>query len=144
MKRNLNRFLKPQEQEFKVALSQIKSGRKIDHWMWYIFPQFEGLGFSETSKFYAIQDLEEAREFLNHPILGANLKQICNTLLQLEESNALKIMGSPDDKKLKSSMTLFTVVAKKDETVFQKVLNKYFNGEGDDKTLQLLKENFKN
>ena len=144
MKRNLNRFLKPQEQEFKVALSQIKSGRKIDHWMWYIFPQFEGLGFSETSKFYAIQDLEEAKEFLNHPILGANLKQICNTLLQLEESNALKIMGSPDDKKLKSSMTLFTVVAKKDETVFQKVLNKYFNGEGDDKTLQLLKENFKN
>lgn len=144
MKRNLNRFLKPQEQEFKVALSQIKSGRKIGHWMWYIFPQFEGLGFSETSKFYAIQDLEEAREFLNHPILGANLKQICNTLLQLEESNALKIMGSPDDKKLKSSMTLFTVVAKKDETVFQKVLNKYFNGEGDDKTLQLLKENFKN
>ncbi len=108
------------------------------------FPQFEGLGFSETSKFYAIQDLEEAKEFLNHPILGANLKQICNTLLQLEESNALKIMGSPDDKKLKSSMTLFTVVAKKDETVFQKVLNKYFNGEGDDKTLQLLKENFKN
>ena len=144
MKRNLNRFLKPQEQEFKVALSQIKSGRKIDHWMWYIFPQFEGLGFSETSKFYAIQDLEEAKEFLNHPILGANLKQICNTLLQLEESNALKIMGSPDDKKLKSSMTLFTVVAEKDETVFQKVLNKYFNGEGDDKTLQLLKENFKN
>ena len=144
MKRNLNRFLKPQGQEFKVALSQIKAGRKIGHWMWYIFPQFEGLGFSETSKFYAIQDLEEAREFLNHPILGANLKQICNTLLQLEESNALKIMGSPDDKKLKSSMTLFTVVAKKDETVFQKVLNKYFNGEGDDKTLQLLKENFKN
>lgn len=144
MKRNLNRFLNPQEQKFKVALSQIKAGRKIGHWMWYIFPQFEGLGFSETSKFYAIQDLEEAREFLNHPILGANLKQICNTLLQLEESNALKIMGSPDDKKLKSSMTLFTVVAKKDETVFQKVLNKYFNGEGDDKTLQLLKENFKN
>ena len=144
MKRNLNRFLEPQEQDFELALSQIKSGRKIGHWMWYIFPQFEGLGFSETSKFYAIQDLEEAREFLNHPILGANLKQICNTLLQLEESNALKIMGSPDDKKLKSSMTLFTVVAKKDETVFQKVLNKYFNGEGDDKTLQLLKENFKN
>ena len=144
MKRNLNRFLEPQEQDFELALSQIKSGRKIGHWIWYIFPQFKGLGFSETSKFYAIQDLEEAREFLNHPILGANLKQICNTLLQLEESNALKIMGSPDDKKLKSSMTLFTVVAKKDETVFQKVLNKYFDGEVDDKTLQLFKENFKN
>ena len=144
MKRNLNRFLKPQEQEFKVALSQIKAGRKIGHWMWYIFPQFKGLGFSETSKFYAIQDLEEAREFLKHPILGTNLKQICNALLKLEENNALKVMGSPDDLKLKSSLTLFTVVAEKDETIFQKVLNKYFDGEVDDKTLQLFKENFKN
>jgi len=140
MEKDLNRFIEAQENDYKIALSEIKSGRKRSHWMWYIFPQFKGLGYSDTSKFYAITDSNEARDFLNHPILGARLREITTELLQLEENNALKVMGSPDDLKLKSSMTLFNAIDETKENVFEKVLEKFFKGTVDTKTINLLKK----
>jgi uncharacterized protein (DUF1810 family) len=136
---NLQRFLKAQEKDYSIALSEIKNGKKQSHWMWYIFPQIEGLGFSETSKFYAIKNNHEAEEFLNHPVLGRRLIEICNELLNLETNNAHTIFGSPDDLKLRSSMTLFSSVSNSD-AVFQKILDKYFNGKKDALTLKILKK----
>jgi uncharacterized protein (DUF1810 family) len=130
---NLERFLSAQERSYETALAEIKSGRKQSHWMWYIFPQIQGLGFSETSKFYAIKDLEEAKEFLAHPVLGQRLISICNDLLKLHDNNANKIFGTPDDLKLKSSMTLFSSLDA--NPVFDLVLEKFFNGAKDARTL---------
>ena len=133
---NLERFIEAQEASYEIALSEIKTGRKKSHWMWYIFPQIQGLGFSETSKFYAIKDIGEARAFLEHPVLGERLVRICNALLHLESNNAHNIFGSPDDLKLQSSMTLFSSL--NINPVFQKVLEKFFNGIKDDQTLQII------
>ena len=135
---NLKRFLDAQHADYEIALSEIKNGRKQSHWMWYIFPQVQGLGFSHTSKFYAIQDLHEAEEFLKHPVLGDRLVAICNELLKLESNDAYKIFGRPDDMKLKSSMTLFALLNM--SPVFQSVLDKFFNGEQDTKTLRIIGE----
>src|SRR5215203_1107811 len=121
-KYNLERFIDAQEASYEIALSEIKSGIKKSHWMWYIFPQVQGLGFSETSKFYAIKDIGEARAFLEHPVLGERLIRICNELLHLKSGNAHNIFGSPDDLRLQSSMTLFSAL--NINPVFQKVLEK--------------------
>lgn len=102
MEIDLSRFIKAQEDDYAVALSEIKSGRKQTHWMCYIFPQIKGLGFSETSKYYSIQDLTEATAYLSHPVLGLRLRQITKELLKLDKSIATMIFGSPDDLKLKS------------------------------------------
>jgi uncharacterized protein (DUF1810 family) len=134
---NLGKFLKAQETDYAIALSEIKDGKKRSHWMWYIFPQIQGLGFSETSKYYAIKDIAEAQSFLNHPVLGDRLVAICQALLNLKENNANKIFGSLDDVKLKSSMTLFAALSETDP-VFQLVLDKFFHGEKDKVTLQLI------
>lgn len=134
---NLKRYIEAQEATYNTALAEIRRGRKQSHWMWYIFPQIQGLGFSETSKFYAIKDSVEAASFLKHPVLGARLIGICNELLRLETDNANRIFGSPDDLKLKSSMTLFASLSNTDP-VFQLVLDKFFGGARDAKTLQLL------
>jgi len=130
-------FIEAQEKDYPVALSEIMSGRKRSHWIWYIFPQIQGLGFSETSKYYAIKNIEEAQEYLGHLVLGARLVNICNELLKLNENNANKIFGSPDDLKLKSSMTLFASLPNTNP-VFQLVLDKFFNGIKDCKTLQII------
>ena len=135
--KGLSRFLEAQEETFKTALSEVKKGKKQTHWMWYIFPQILGLGQSQTSKFYAIQDKAEAKAYLHHAVLGERLKEISRALLDLQTSDAHKIFGSPDDLKLKSSMTLFLMVSNK-ETVFKSVLEKFFQGEHDAKTLQIL------
>ncbi len=132
----LKRFLDAQHADYEIALSEIKNGRKQSHWIWYIFPQVQGLGFSHTSKFYAIQDMDEAEEFLKHPVLGDRLVAICNELLKLESNDANKIFGSPDDMKLKSSMTLFSSLNM--NPVFQSVLDKFFNGTKDTKTLRMI------
>jgi len=137
MENFLQRFLDAQEKDYAVALSEIKNGRKKSHWIWYNFPQIKGLGFSETSRFYAIKDLQEAEAYLSHPVLGERLIQISNALLELAEDDANKIFGSPDDLKLTSSMTLFASIDNKNQ-VFSKVLDKFFNGERDIKTLQIL------
>lgn len=138
MNKDLNRFLKAQENDYNIALTEIKLGRKGSHWMWYIFPQIEGLGFSETSKYYAIKNIDEAKKYLNHPILGIRLREISRELLKLKETNAYAIFGSPDDLKLKSSMTLFAQVEELPENIFEKVIDKYYDGCFDKKTLQLL------
>ncbi len=136
---NLKRFTDAQAASYATALSEIKSGKKRSHWMWYIFPQIQGLGFSETSKFYTIKDLIEADEYLKHPILGSRLIEICNALLALESNNANRILGSPDDMKLQSSMTLFSSLPDA-EPVFQSVLEKFFGGEKDNQTLRIIKK----
>jgi uncharacterized protein (DUF1810 family) len=132
---NLKRFIDVQQQDNATAFAEISNGKKRSHWMWYIFPQIRGLGFSETSKYYAIEDMDEAAAYLNHPVLSKRLIDICNALLMLNESNATRIFG-PDDMKLRSSITLFSSVPNADP-VFKSLLNKFFDGKMDDKTLQI-------
>lgn len=134
---DLKRFLEAQENDFATALAEIRKGRKQSHWMWYIFPQIAGLGFSQTSKFYAIKDRGEAESYLAHPVLGKRLVKISNALLEVEGKTANQIFGSPDDVKLKSSMTLFGAL-NDTNAVFRKVLDKYFDGAKDQKTLELI------
>lgn len=136
----LIKFLDAQNQVYLQALSEIKKGKKNSHWMWYIFPQIKGLGSSTTAKYYEIKDLNEATAYLRHPILGKHLIEISGELLQLEEKSATQIFGKPDDKKLRSCMTLFANVENADP-VFAEVLRKYFNGVQDELTLNLLAEN---
>ena len=116
---------------------EIRNGHKVSHWMWYIFPQIYGLGRSSTSQFYAIRDLEEARAYLQDKYLRNNLETICKALLELKTNDALTIFGKPDNMKLKSSMTLFAYIS--DETsIFHKVLEKYFDGNMDQRTIKIL------
>jgi uncharacterized protein (DUF1810 family) len=133
----LFRFINAQERVYQTALSEVRNGKKKSHWMWYIFPQIKGLGFSETSKFYVIQNLDEAAAYLHDPVLGKRLVEISKALLNLPGSSAYQIFGSPDDMKLRSSMTLFAAVPGAD-AVFQKVLGKYFEGSPDTATLRLI------
>lgn len=136
---NLQRFLDAQKSSYQTALTEIKNGRKRSHWMWYIFPQIQGLGFSETSKFYAIKDVSEAEAYLKHPVLGSNLIEISQVAAQLAPNNATPVFGSPDDMKLKSSMTLFAALDDANP-VFQSVLDKFFGGLKDAKTLQIIQK----
>lgn len=135
---NLNRFLEAQETKYPEALSEIKKGKKESHWMWYVFPQIKGLGFTDCNIFYGIESLEEAQQYFQHPILGKRLIEITHLLLQIKNKTVLEIMGTPDERKLKSCMTLFSLL-KNTNAVFQEVLDKYFNGITDNKTIQLLK-----
>lgn len=135
----LQRFIDAQETDFDTALAEIKNGRKQSHWMWYIFPQLRGLGFSEASKYYGLRGLDEAEAYINHQVLGQRLIEICLALLLLTNDDANEIFGNPDDLKLRSSMTLFASLPDA-YPVFQSVLEKFFNGEGDDKTLRLIGE----
>ncbi len=134
---NLERFITAQKSIYQTALSELKEGKKQSHWMWYIFPQIQGLGFTETSKQYAINDLDEATEYLQHRVLGPRLILLSHVLLGLETNDAHKIFGSPDDLKLKSSMTLFSQIPGADP-VFELVLQKFFNGLKDHITLKIL------
>lgn len=134
---NLQRFIDAQKCDYETATSEIKNGRKRSHWMWYIFPQIRGLGSTETSRYYGIKDLEEANLYLQHPTLGKRVSAISRELLQLKDNDANKIFGSPDDMKLKSSMTLFAL-AKDADPVFQLVLDKFFKGLKDEKTIAIL------
>ena len=134
---NLSRFLQAQEDDYEQALSEIKSGRKQSHWMWYIFPQFEGLGFSSTSRHYSIKSLAEARAYLEHPVLGPRLLDCAEAALRVEGRSASEIFGSPDDLKLRSCATLFACVSPPD-SVFDRLLEKFYGGERDRKTLRLL------
>lgn len=134
----LNRFLQAQENTYKIALREIKNGKKESHWMWYIFPQIKGLGFSEMSNFYGITDIREAREYLKHPILGKRLIEISGELLKIKHDDIDKVFYYPDNLKLHSCMTLFYEVAGPD-SVFDFVLGKYFNGELDKLTLDIIK-----
>ena len=134
---DLSRFIKAQETDYESALSEIRSGHKRSHWIWYIFPQIDGLGFSSTAQYYAIKDREEAEDYLKNDLLRERLVEISEALLQLESNDAGDVMGYPDDLKLRSSMTLFHEVAPEID-VFQKVLDKFFGGKPDQRTIELL------
>lgn len=134
---NLNRYISAQERDYETALAEISYGKKRSHWMWYIFPQIQGLGFSEAAKHYGIKDLKEASAYHGHPVLGPRLIKISQALLQQENRTASEIFGYPDDLKLRSSMTLFATVPNADP-VFQKVIDQFFGGESDQKTQRIL------
>tara|TARA_B100000614_G_scaffold69541_1_gene61780 strand:- start:1381 stop:1809 length:429 start_codon:yes stop_codon:yes gene_type:complete len=125
---HLDRFIKAQEKSYQIALKEIQNGRKLSHWMWFIFPQIDGLGMSSISSKYSIKTQQEARDYLNHDILGSRLIEITNALMKIEQKSARSIFGYPDDLKLKSSMTLFKTISY-DDKLFSDVLVKYFNGE---------------
>ncbi len=134
---SLSRFLRAQEYEsggYKDALQEVKNGCKRKHWIWYIFPQINGLGHSDYQEYYGIKSLEEARAYLDNKILGARLREITEALLQLEDKSTLEIFGSTDSMKVKSCMTLFDIVAPHD--IFEKVLDKYYNGKRCELTLR--------
>ncbi|GAA5443934.1 hypothetical protein Misp06_02112 [Microbulbifer sp. NBRC 101763] len=139
MKENfdLERFIKAQEHSYEDALLELKNGKKRSHWMWYIFPQVVGLGHSSMAQKYGIKNLEEAKAYLAQPTLGQRLKSCCHALLDIHDRSAHDIFGSPDDMKLKSSMTLFSL-AEKEESLFKDVLDRYYNGKSDAHTLELL------
>ena len=133
----LDRFLDAQRGDYAAALAEVRRGRKTRHWMWYNFPQIAGLGQSSTARYYSIRDLEEAREYYAHPVLGQRLREISGVLLDLRGSDPVAVFGGIDSMKLKSSMTLFAVAAP-DDPLFQQVLDKYYGGEQDALTLRIL------
>jgi len=134
---NLNRFVEAQKVNYEQALAEVKSGRKQSHWMWYVFPQFDGLGFTPKSQKYSIKSVAEAKAYLSHPTLGSRLVAIATAALSVEGRSADEIFESPDDMKLKSCATLFAHVSP-DGSVFEQILDKFFQGDRDLKTLSLL------
>lgn len=134
---HLSRFLEAQADNYATALAEIKGGQKVSHWMWYIFPQLDGLGHSSTAKFYAIKSSNEARAYLDHPVLGERLRECAEAVLQVEGRSASQIFGSPDDFKLRSCATLFVTVSPP-ASVFERILEKYYRGARDEKTISLL------
>jgi uncharacterized protein (DUF1810 family) len=142
---NLDRFVTAQNVggDYKQAASELRRGRKTSHWMWYIFPQVEGLGYSAMSQRYAISSLAEAQAYLAHPVLGPRLTEVSRILLELETRSATAVFGGIDAQKLRSSMTLFDRAASAgsrnaDPSVFRQVLDSYFDGESDEATLARL------
>lgn len=133
MEKNFERFINAQTTSYEIALKEIQNGKKSSHWMWYIFPQIKDLGRSSTSKYYAINNKEEAISYYNHPILGNRLKEITEAFLSIEGKSTLEILGSPDHHKMKSCMTLFHLV-QEDTNLFFQVLGKYYNGQLCEKT----------
>lgn len=133
----LDRFVEAQDRDYATALAELREGRKRSHWMWYVFPQLRGLGRSPTARFYAIGGLAEARTYLDHPLLGPRLLECCETVLAVQGRSAHAIFGAPDDLKLRSCATLFAKVAPAG-SVFERLLERYFQGERDDRTLGLL------
>ena len=145
----LERFVKAQQYDYDTALREIRGGRKRSHWMWYIFPQLKGLGYSSTSQYYGIRDLEEAKAYLQHPVLGPRLVEISEARLTLDTDDAGAVMGYPDNLKLHSCMTLFELAAfdlsapelylsAPELYVFSRVLEKFFAGHQDRRTRELL------
>ena len=135
---NLARFLHTQASVYESVLAELKDGRKRTHWMWFVFPQIDGLGSSETAQYFATQDSAEAIAYLEHPVLGARLEECANTVLSIEGRSANDIFGYSDDLKLRSSMTLFDHVSNEPESVFARVLEKFYEGTRCPLTLQQL------
>ena len=139
MEKSLDRFLIAQQNYYYDAYTELKAGKKRSHWMWFIFPQIRGLGYSDMAKYYAIESREEAENYIMDPTLGYNLIEISTVLLEIKDNDAKKVMGEPDDRKLQSCMTLFSTVAPEID-VFEKVLQKFYGRVKDSKTLEILQE----
>ena len=135
---DLGRFMTAQDPVFETALAELQAGRKRSHWMWFIFPQLRGLGQSQTARFYGIASREEARAYLDHPVLGARLDRCTRAVLAAEAPSLHAIFGSPDDLKFRSSMTLFDAVSGQEASVFRQALDRWCGGEPDERTLALL------
>ena len=137
MKPGLDRYIDAQSNIYDSALAELRLAEKTGHWMWFIFPQIKGLGHSSTSEYYGIQGREEAKEYLSDPVLGKRLIECANALLSVSGTTAEEIFGYPDVLKLRSSMTLFENISD-GNSVFSQVLDKYYQGQRDGKTLELL------
>ncbi len=133
---NLTRFVQAQENAYPTALRELQNGQKRSHWMWFIFPQIQGLGISPTAQYYAVRGLEEARAYLAHPMLGPRLSECTAMVNSLEGRSVTQIFGYPDHLKFRSSMTLFELAAGPD-AAFSKALDKYYSGERDQATLDI-------
>ena len=140
-KYNLSRFLEAQMVTYEGAMLELARGNKKSHWIWYIFPQIEGLGRSDTAKLYSIKSLEEGRAYLEHPVLGQRLVEACEILLSLKDSSMDEVMGFPDDLKLLSSMTLFEVVSDSN-SIFTKMIEFYYEGRRDKASLDIIKSRY--
>jgi uncharacterized protein (DUF1810 family) len=134
---DLERFVRAQDEAYEEALSEIRSGMKRSHWMWYIFPQFDGLGNSSTSKRYSVKSVAEAMAFVAHPVLGPRLLECAEAVLRVDGVSAVEIFGYPDDMKLRSCATLFASVSPTG-SLFHRIIAKYFRGEYDPQTLRLI------
>ena len=134
---SLERFVTAQAPIHDRALRELRAGRKQSHWMWFVFPQITGLGHSAMAQTYAIESLEEARAYLAHPLLGARLRECCEAVMAVPGKSAHEIFGSPDDLKFRSCLTLFAHAAP-DEALFYNLLEKYYDGDADEATLELL------
>ena len=135
---NLNRFLEAQMTTYEGAMLELARGRKESHWIWYVFPQIEGLGRSDTAKLYSIKSLEESRAYLEHPVLGQRLIEACEIILSLKDVSMDEVMGFPDDLKLLSSMTLFEALSDS-SSIFTKIIEIYFDDERDENSIKLIK-----
>ena len=129
---DINRFIQAQETTYHYAIQELKEGQKRSHWMWYIFPQLRGLGHSRMSNYYGISGIEEAKAYLESPILNQRLRKVCEAILNLETDDAREVLGGIDSIKLKSSMTLFDLASPND--IFDRVLDKFFDGKRCEKT----------
>lgn len=134
---NLERFLQAQESSYALALAEMKAGEKRSHWMWFIFPQIAGLGNSSNANYYAIKSSKEAAAYLQHEILGQRLIEISKVVLDIAGKSAFQIFDHPDYLKFKSCMTLFATLPNT-EPVFEKLLDKFFDGKKDEMTLYIL------
>lgn len=137
---NLTRFIQAQKRDYDIALAEIRAGKKVSHWMWYIFPQLKGLGRSSTSEYYGLSGIKEAQAYLSDTILKARLIEITGAVLAHKDKSAEEIFGGIDAKKLRSCMALFSIAAP-DIPVFDAVLEQFFNGTLDRNTLRLTKYN---
>ena len=135
---NLKRFIKAQSRSYETAMNELSSGNKTGHWIWYIFPQIDGLGSTDMTKLYSIKSVQEASAYLEHPILGKRLIESCEILLNLDVPSISDVMGFPDDLKLRSSMTLFEYVSEP-KSIFKKVLIRYFDNDLDEVSLEIIK-----
>lgn len=137
MNYNLNKFINAQKKDFETARYELINGKKESHWMWYMFPQIKGLGKSYFSEYYGIESLDEAKEYYENEYLKKNMNDLIKIILELDCSDPKKVFGSPDDLKLKSSMTLFYLATK--DKRFILILNKFYNGEFDENTIDIIK-----
>lgn len=139
---NLNKFIEAQEESYEGALKEIKKGKKLGHWIWYIFPQLKGLGFSNISYYYGLEGIEEAKEYLDNEYLRNHLLEITKALLDLDTNNPLQVLGFPDNLKVNSCMTLF-YYTEPSITLFKDVIDKFYDGKMDENTINILNSKIK-